>query len=319
MRAFRITLVIMSLALILAACGRPGDTIRIGVRNANDHVPFYLADKQGLYRQQGLDVTVQVIPSNTEIVEALQRGDFQLGAVPVTTAIAAIDQGAELRIIAMTGRGSDGLLVRQDGGITTWADLKGKQIGTIRASILDVLLAQALEAHGLDPRQDVSPVYFQKLGDMISALKTGQIDAASNTEPFITEAERQGWGRILGYYTEQWPNHPCCVVIARKDFIQQHSRQVEAFLRGHTLAVEQANADPAFAAQVIVDTLQAFDPELVLASMAPEKMSLGYDLTAEEIEQMAALMRRQGLLEHDPAQLELVDLEPLQRALEARR
>jgi len=311
-------LLFLVLGLLLIGCG-PASPIQIGVRTANDHVPFYIADREGMYREAGLEVQVHLVPSNTEIIEALQRGDFQMGAVPVTTAIAAIDRGARLRIVAMTGRGSDGLLVRKEGGIARWEDLRGKRIATIKASILDVLLRQALELHGLDPERDVTLVYFQKLGDMVSALKTGQVEATSNTEPFMTDAVRQGWGSILGYYTEQWPDHPCCVVLAREDFLREHPREVEAILGVHVRAVERAWEDPAYAARVIVGYLQAFDPALVEASLAPEKMRLDYALSAGEILRMAQLMFRQGLLEHDPAGREFVDLGPLTRVLEGRR
>jgi NitT/TauT family transport system substrate-binding protein len=235
--------------------------------------------------------------------------------VPVTTAIAAIDQGAGLRIVAMTGRGSDGLLVRQDSGIRAWADLRGRQIATIKASILDILLRQALRANGLDPDRDVTLVYFQKLGDMISALQTGQVDATSNTEPFMTDAVRQGWGHIVGYYTEQWPDHPCCVVVAREDFIRDHPEELDAILRCHVQAVERANADPGYTAAVIVEYLESFDPLLVEASLAADKMRVDYRLTEDEIVRMARLMRAQGLLEHEPDALDLTDTGPLTRVL----
>lgn len=315
MRHLRILGIVLLLVVLLCGCGRPAAAIHIGVRTANDHVPFYISDREGLYRTAGLSVTTYLVPSNTEIVEALQRGDFQVGAVPVTTAIAAIDQGAQLRIVAMTGRGSDGLLVRQDSGIRTWSDLRGKQIATIKASILDILLRQALQENGLDPEDDVTLVYFQKLGDMVSALQTGQVDATSNTEPFLTDAVRQGWGHIVGYYTEQWPDHPCCVVVAREDFIRDHAAELDALLRCHVAAVERANADPGYTARVIVEYLESFDPALVEASLARDKMSVDYHLTADEIGRMARLMRAQGLLEHEPAALDLTDTAPLARVL----
>jgi NitT/TauT family transport system substrate-binding protein len=286
------------------------------VRTANDHVPFYIADREGLYQDQGMEVVVHLVPSNTEIIEALQRGDFQVGAVPVTTAIAAIDRGSQLRIVAMTGRASDGVLVRADSGIRTWADLRGKRIATIKASILDVLLRLALEENGIDPEQDVELLYFQKLGDMISALKTGQVDATSNTEPFMTDAERQGWGYIVGYYSDQWPDHPCCVVLAREDFLQEHPQDAEAILRVHIEAVERSLRDPAYTAEVIVQYLEAFDTELVEESLSPDKMRVDYHLDVAEIIRMAELMYQQGLLENEPGAVEFVDLGPLTAAIE---
>jgi len=308
--------ILIALLLGATSCAPAGGPkIAIGVRTANDHVPFYIADKQGLYRQEGVEASVHLIPSNTEIIEAVQRGDLQIGATPLPTAIAAISQGTRIVIVAMTGKGSDGLLVRMESGIETIEDLKGKKIATIRGSILDILLRQALEESGLDPERDVTLIYFYKLGDMISALKTGQVDATSNTEPFMTDAERQGWGKILLYYTAYWPDHPCCVVFARKDFAAEHPEAVEAVLRAHIKAVRFANEHPDETAEIIVEYLKAFDPELIKASMAPSKMRVTYEINTVEIGRMADLMCRYGLIDRRPSETELLDLSFLSRAL----
>lgn len=310
---------LIALLLGAASCAPAGGPeIAIGVRTANDHSPFYIADKLGYYREEGLEVGVRLVPSNTEIIEAVQRGDFQMGATPVNTAIAAIAQGTEIEIVAMTGRGSDGLLVRADAGIEAIEDLRGKTIATIRASILDVLLRLALEEAGMDPERDVTLVYFSKLGDMISALKTGQVDATSNTEPFMTDAERQGWGKILLYYTAYWPDHPCCVVFARKDFAQRHPEAVAKILKAHVRAVEFANRNPARTAEIIVEYLGAFDPALVEASLAPEKMRIDYQFTPAEIVRMAELMHRYGLVDRPLSAGELVNTSFLEQVLTAR-
>lgn len=297
---------------------RPVEPIRIGVRTANDHVPFYIADDQGLYAQRGLTAEVRLVPSNTEIIEALQRGDFEVGAVPVTTAIAAISNGCPVRIVAMTGRGSDGLLVRRDDGLRALSDLRGKKIATIRASILDVLLRHALEQAGLDPEHDVDLVYMGKLGDMIAALKTGQVDASSNTEPFMTDAERQGWGQVLTYYTGQWPDHPCCVVLARDDFSRQSPDQLQAILGSHVEATDWANSHLDETAQLIVDYLGAFDRDLVRASLDRSRMFIDYHIEPGEIERMAELMVQQGLIERPIASEQMLNLDSLARALRER-
>jgi len=301
--------ILVSILTILTGCGpESGGPIAIGVRTANDHSPFYIADKFGYYADEGLEAEVQLVPSNTEIIEAIQRGDMQVGATPVTTAIAAIAGGTKIKIVAMTGRGSDGLLVRADSGIESIQDLKRKKIATIRGSILDVPLRQALDQAGLDPDRDVALVYFNKLGDMIQALKTGQVDASSNTEPFMTDSERQGWGKILFYYTAFWPDHPCCVVFARQELITQRPEVLRKVLRAHVRAVEYANVHRRETAEIIVEYLGAFDPQLVEASLAPEKMRIDYQITAQEVERMASLMHRYGLIDRELSGEELLDL-----------
>ncbi len=299
---------------LLSGCARSRPpSLAIGVRTANDHAPFYLARQLGYYQDLRLQVDVQVMQSNSEIVEAARRGDLQMGAIPVSSAIAAIANGAPLVIVAMTGRGSDGLLVRADSGISDLAGLRGRTIGTVRGSILDVLLRESLEHAGLDPERDVTLLYFNQLGDMIAALKTRQIDATSNTEPFMTQAEREGWARVLRRYTSDWPDHPCCVVFCRRDLAEQQPAVVEQVLRAHVRAVDYAHGHPAETAQAIATAMPGFEPALVEASLAPERMSIDYHLTADEIVRMAAEMQRQGLIERLPAADELVDTHFLAR------
>ena len=307
-RKIRLLLIGCFLLLSVVGCRRQMGPIAMGVRTANDHAPFYLADKLDYYRDEGLDVVVHLVPSNTEIIEAVQRGDLQAGAVPITTAIAAIAAGVELKIVAMTGRAGDGLLVRDDSGIATLSDLRGKRVATIRGSILDVPLRVALLDAGLDPERDVELIYFSKLGDMIQALETGQVDAASNTEPFMTEVERDGWGRILCYYSEAWPDHPCCVMFVSQSLLSEQPDAAQALVGAHVRAVAYANQHPHETAETIVEYLDAFDVPLVEASLDLDKMRIDDTITPQEVERMAALMFQFGLIERQPGIDELLDL-----------
>jgi len=297
-------------------CARDEPQIAMGVRTANDHAPFYLADKYGYYQDEGLDVVVHLVPSNTEIIEAMQRGDLQAGAAPITTAIAAVAAGVPIKIVAMTGRAGDGLLVRSDSGIASLADLRGKRVATIRGSILDVPLRVALQDAGLDPERDVTLVYFNKLGDMIQALETGQVDAASNTEPFMTQVERDGWGETLCYYSASWPDHPCCVVFVSESLLSERPDDAVALVRGHLRAVDYARDHPHDTAETIVEYLEAFDVPLVEASLDESKMRIDAEITPQEVVRMAGLMHQFGLIERLPSVDEMLDTSLLERARE---
>ena len=200
-------------------------------------------------------------------------------------------------------------------GFQSLSDLRGKKVATIRGSVLDVLLYNALAEQGLDPRHDVEMVYMGQLGDMVSSLRTSQIDATSNTEPFMTDAELQGWGQILTYYTAQWPDHPCCVVVARDDFARSDPSALQRILQAHCQAVQWAVDHPLDTAEIIVDYLQAFDVELVRRTLHPDKMRLDCRLRAGEVERMADMMASQGLIDGAQGRERLVDVGPLQESL----
>jgi len=282
--------------------------ILIGVRTATDHSPFYVADKYGLYEKEGLKVEVRLVPSNTEIVEALKRRDFQMGAFPIPVAIAAISEGVPIKIVAMTGRGGDGILVLKDSEIKTVKDLKGKRIATIRASILDIMARYALEKEGLIPEGDVKFLYFMKLGDMIGPLKTKQLEASSNTEPFLTEAELSGWGRILVYYDNYWKDHPCCVVVAHQDFINSQPQNLKKILKVHVKSVEYVNTNKEDTAKIICEYMKGFDPGIVLESLSSRRMKVDYQVAPEEVLKMAQLMKRYQMIHEVPPVGKMLDL-----------
>ncbi|MCX7857065.1 MAG: ABC transporter substrate-binding protein [Deltaproteobacteria bacterium] len=296
-------------------CEQP---VSIGVRSANDHVPFYIAQKLDLYRKEGISAVVKLFPSNTEIVEAMKRKEIQIGVFPISTAITAISNGVPIKIIAMTGKGSDGILVRKEDPIKSFSDLKGKKIATIRASILDLLLMFALEKEGLDPNKDVELRYFMTLGDMVAALKIGQVDATSNTEPFMTEAEMSGWGKILTYYTKYWPDHPCCVITGHREFLGLKPYLVKKVLKVHIDAVKYANSDLDFTSKTIAEYIGSPDIKIIKQSLSPEKMKISYEIDSKEVVRIAELLKRYKMIERLPSVEEMLDLTYLKGALKDR-
>ncbi len=73
---------------------------------------------------------------------------------------------------------------------------------------------------------------------MVEQLKLGEIDAFVAWEPFVSEAVVKGYGRILVTSSEIWPNHPCCVVAARKGLDKD---TLTAFVWAHIKATRFIN------------------------------------------------------------------------------
>src|SRR5262249_23223799 len=58
------------------------------------------------------------------------------------------------------------------------------------------------------------------------------IDAFSMGEPYPSQAEMGGFGRVLFHAREYWPDYMSCVVVARQDVIDQRPEAVQLLVDG---------------------------------------------------------------------------------------
>ncbi len=136
---------------------------------------YYAALDQGYFEEEGLDVTiteggVDIVP---QTVLADNQADYAIAWVP--KALASREAGAGITDVAQIFQRSGTLQVAfADSGITTAADLEGKNVGNWGYGNEFELFAGITKA-GLDPATDVTLV--QQNFDM-AALLAGDIDAA---------------------------------------------------------------------------------------------------------------------------------------------
>lgn len=75
------------------------------------------------------------------------------------------------------------LWIREDQGVKTWADLKGKKIATTLGTTAHVFLDAALRANGLDPAKDVELVN-QGMPVAVTSFISGAVPAVALWVPF---------------------------------------------------------------------------------------------------------------------------------------
>jgi NitT/TauT family transport system substrate-binding protein len=68
--------------------------------------------------------------------------------------------------------------------------------------------------------------------DVASALATGAIDAFSMGEPFPSQAEMGGYGRVLFQAREYWPDYMSCILVVQQDLIDKRPDVVQALVDG---------------------------------------------------------------------------------------
>jgi len=247
---------------------------------AANGMPYAIAMDKGFFKAEGADVSGILSSSGGgTTVRNLMTGHLSFGEIDLAGTVAAIQQGADLKIV------SDNVLtvaefvwaVKPDSPIKSLADLKGKKIGYTNprstSQALDILL---LEQAGLKP-DDAELVKTGGFGEAVVALNLGLIDASAIADPVWSKNKSQF--RVLVSASDVLP--PLCNVIgvttgeaaaAKGDFIR-------AILRGRRKAVEFMSAHPDEAADIAAKAYN-LDVEVARSTIhnlvAPSKSGVPY-------------------------------------------
>jgi ABC-type nitrate/sulfonate/bicarbonate transport system substrate-binding protein len=147
--------------------------------------PFYLADKNGAWKRQGLTVKSSIFASGRLVLDALLGGGLAVGTSSETPIVFATLNGLPVRIIAALNRYEPFDLVALK-AINGGKDLKGHKIGVTKGSNAHYFLSKLLEASGLSDG-DVIEINLNP-SDLVGALANSSIDAFVWTEPQVSLA-----------------------------------------------------------------------------------------------------------------------------------
>ena len=139
-------------------------------------------------------------------------------------------QGFPLKLsISDTGRdGDDGY---KDSQIFRIEDLKGKKVAVPnRFSNQRLLLFKAFKERGMNIK-DVTLLEMPP-PDMPAALYTRAVDAITSGEPFMGQAQLDGYGRVLYLTKDVWPNFISCVLAVNPGAINNRREDVQDLVDG---------------------------------------------------------------------------------------
>ena len=142
-----------------------------------DHAPLFVAQQQGFFKQQGLDVKLigPADPSDPPKLVAAGKADLAITYQPQL--LIDVQQGLPLvRVATLIDKPLGCMAVKADNGINSIANLKGKTIGYSVSGVDSVMLHTMLTAHGLSIH-DVKLINVNY--DLTQALMTGRVDAVT--------------------------------------------------------------------------------------------------------------------------------------------
>jgi NitT/TauT family transport system substrate-binding protein len=232
-----------------AAPAQAPEQVGVGLTDTSSDVAFFIADKKGYFRNQGIAVTTTSFASAAKMIAPLGTGQLDVGGGTVAAGLYnAVERGINIKIVADKASIKDGyeystLLVRKDladsGRYKDLADLKGMTIATAaQGAGSESSLNEALKKGGLK-FGDVNVVYMG-FPEMLAAFKNKGIDAGVTNEPTVTRSISEGFA-VRASKSTIYPGQQTAVALYSDEFIVKRRAVAQKFMSAYIRALRDYN------------------------------------------------------------------------------
>jgi NitT/TauT family transport system substrate-binding protein len=225
----------ITLAGMLAPAPAAADPVKISTNTWVGFGPLYLARDKGFFQKRGVEVELITMDNTKEKYDSLVTGKSDMAAGGAGTSVLYITEADQLQYVAGMddSNGGDGVIAKNE--ITSLADLKGKTVAVDMNGISGFYLGALLKTVGLK----ISDV---KVVDMPSdkvgkAFINKEVDAAVTWEPWLSKAKATDFGHLL-IDSSATPGLLSDALVARKDFVAKHPKEVKAIVEAWSEAVD---------------------------------------------------------------------------------
>ena len=263
--------------------------IAVGGQASFYYLPLTIAERLGYFKDEGINLKISDFAGGAVALRAVVGGsaDVVSGAYEHTISL----QSKKQYFQAFVAQGrlpqiAFGVVSGKAAGIKSFKDLKGLKIGvSAPGSSTHNLVKQLLTKGGLDPNKDVAIIGVGLGATAITAIKSGQVDAISNTDPVITKLEQDNSIKVLadtrtlkGTEAVWGAPLPAGVLHAAIEFVQKNPNTIQALAN----AVVRANrwiakASATDVAKVVPESYLLGDRALYLFSFDKVKEAISPD------------------------------------------
>src|SRR5258708_15344192 len=165
------------------------EKIKIGLLPFSESLAAVIADKQGFFKAEGLEIEISKFDSAAIAVPVLQSGRLDIVLSSTVSTFQAIEQGLDATVLApgavvrASPPDTTTAVIVKKGSITSLKELEGKRIAVNVINSTAWLHAVALlDKHGVDrTKVRFSDVPVPQMND---PLLNGQVDAVGHVEAF---------------------------------------------------------------------------------------------------------------------------------------
>ncbi len=265
---------------------------------AVDSAGLFIAQQRGLFKAQGLNVTLKLAATSQTAIDGQLKGAYDITSADYVTYVDnALLKKAPLRIVDESSFLRPGvltLLVKGHSKVQSVRQLRDRTVSVNAPNDIGTLLVDSLLRDNGVPLSNVrfnNNVAFPAVGDQLSK---GSIDAAFAPEPFVSLDGMQAGTQVLADLDQGGTsNFPIQGVAVTESWARANPNTLAAFKRAYARGQELADTDRA-AAEAAVEKFLGLPP-LAAALISLPNFPTGVD--AVRLQRLVDAMVRFGLLD----------------------
>lgn len=235
---------------------------------------IYIAEDQGYFAANGLNVTMRDYTSSPSAIDGLLDNETDMAVASEFNLVGAAFKRENIGVIGIVDKYQMvDIIARRDKGIGNISDLKGKRIGLTRKSQLEFYLGRFLNLHGVS-LQDITLVDLLP-AQYVQAITNGSVDAIIAGNKHIDQIQE-----LLGSNVVVWPaqnSQPGYYLIAcRGDWVADHPEQINRLLKSIARAEDYTIEHPD-KSKVIVQKKLNYSEAYMSAAWHLHQFSLALD------------------------------------------
>ena len=234
-------------APLIPAPAFAGTTMKVGALRFTSHAASFVAFERGYFADEGLDVEFEFFQAAQPMAVAIASGDVDYAVTAISGGLVSLAEKGAAKVIGgalSEEAGIDGQLIlasnaAHEAGLTDPSMLDGKSFGMTQAgSSFHYMGAKIAAKEGVN----LSFKPLNKVGAIIGALKSGQIDAWSIV-PHIAKALAGGGAvQVIGKVSDYIPDYQVTTVFTSAENAANERAKTEAFLRAFSRGADDFNA-----------------------------------------------------------------------------
>lgn len=243
----RKTLALMGGAAVATTLSAPAlamnRKIKVGALRFTSHSGSFIAFERGYFDEVGLDVEFEFFQAAQPMAVAIASGDVDYAVTAVSGGLVSLAQKGAVKVIGgalSEEQGIDGqkFLVSDaafQAGVRTPKDLDGRKFAiTQSGSSFHYMGSKMAAAEGIS----MSFTPLQKVGAIIGAMKSGQVDGWSIVPHIAKPLAGSGAVHIIGNVSDYLPNYQVTTVFTSSDKAANERGLTESFLAGFSKGVD---------------------------------------------------------------------------------